>query len=139
MKKFEKKFIENRRNYTIFRCNLHCGPNICSNVAQRFQSHRDRNLFPNSTANLKVGLLADFRWNVQPHSPYSPDAAWMTTTSSHTKKKELGGRRFENKKLIIVVWEISSNLGRDFYCDGIEKLVPRLNKCLDRNGDYIEK
>jgi len=27
----------------------------------------------------------------------------------------------------------------DFYDSRIEKLVPRLNKCLDNPGDYLEK
>jgi len=27
----------------------------------------------------------------------------------------------------------------DFYDSGIQKLVPRLNKCLDNGGDYVEK
>jgi hypothetical protein len=27
----------------------------------------------------------------------------------------------------------------DFYKSGIQKLVPRLNKCLDNAGDYDEK
>jgi hypothetical protein len=27
----------------------------------------------------------------------------------------------------------------DFYDSGIQKLVPRLNKCLDNGGDYAEK
>jgi hypothetical protein len=27
----------------------------------------------------------------------------------------------------------------DFYALGIQKLVPRLNKCLDNAGDYVEK
>jgi hypothetical protein len=27
----------------------------------------------------------------------------------------------------------------DFYGAGIQKLVPRLNKCLDSAGDYVEK
>jgi hypothetical protein len=26
-----------------------------------------------------------------------------------------------------------------FYAWGIQKLVPRLNKCLDNAGDYVEK
>ena len=30
-------------------------------------------------------------------------------------------------------------LAADFYESGIQKLVPRLNKCLDNAGDYIEK
>ena len=27
----------------------------------------------------------------------------------------------------------------DFYDSGIQKLVPKLNKCLDNAGDYVEK
>jgi hypothetical protein len=27
----------------------------------------------------------------------------------------------------------------NFYDSGIQKLVPRLNKCLDNAGDYVEK
>jgi hypothetical protein len=27
----------------------------------------------------------------------------------------------------------------DFYDSGIKKIVPRLNKCLDNAGDYVEK
>jgi hypothetical protein len=27
----------------------------------------------------------------------------------------------------------------DLYDSGIQKLVPRLNKCLDNSGDYVEK
>jgi len=30
-------------------------------------------------------------------------------------------------------------LAADFYDSGVEKLVPRLNKCLDNPGDYVEK
>jgi len=29
--------------------------------------------------------------------------------------------------------------GANFYDSGIQKLVPRLNKCLDNAGDYVEK
>ena len=36
---------------------------------------------------------------------------------------------------------ISDNLlqAADFYDSGTQKLVPRLNKCLDNAGDYVEK
>jgi len=27
----------------------------------------------------------------------------------------------------------------DFYDSGIQTLVPRLNKCLDNSGDYVEE
>ena len=32
-----------------------------------------------------------------------------------------------------------SGQAADFYDSGIQKLVPRLNKCLDNAGDYVEK
>jgi len=36
---------------------------------------------------------------------------------------------------------ISNEAGQvaDFYDSGIQKLVPRLNKCLNNAGDYVEK
>jgi hypothetical protein len=30
-------------------------------------------------------------------------------------------------------------LAADFYDSGIQMLVPRLNKCLENAGDYVEK
>ena len=33
----------------------------------------------------------------------------------------------------------SKGQAADFYDSGIEKLVPRFNKCLDNAGDYVEK
>jgi len=30
-------------------------------------------------------------------------------------------------------------LAEDFYDSGIMKVVPRLNKCLENAGDYVEK
>jgi len=30
-------------------------------------------------------------------------------------------------------------LAADFYDSRMQKLVPRLNKCLDNAGDYVEK
>ena len=32
-----------------------------------------------------------------------------------------------------------SGLAADFFDSGIQKLVPRLNKCLDNAGDYVDK
>ena len=32
-----------------------------------------------------------------------------------------------------------NRLAADFYDSGIQKLLPRLNKCLDNAGDYVEK
>ncbi len=92
------------------------------------------------TVNLNIGVLADFQWDVVPPSPQSSDDAPSVYHVFLCLKKEWGSRRFENKEeLIVAVRETLSNMGRDFYCDGIEKHVPRLNKCLDYNEDCIEK
>jgi hypothetical protein len=32
-----------------------------------------------------------------------------------------------------------NKLAADFYVEGIFKLVQRLDKCLNRNGDYVQK
>ena len=37
------------------------------------------------------------------------------------------------------VMTLFKGLAADFYDSGIQKLVPRLNKCLDNAGDYVEK
>ncbi len=52
MKNFKTKFIEKRRNYTIFLYNPHCRPNICSNMAHVFRFHFDRSLSPNFSISL---------------------------------------------------------------------------------------
>jgi hypothetical protein len=37
------------------------------------------------------------------------------------------------------IMTLFKGLAADFYDSGIQKLVPRLNKCLDNAGDYVEK
>ena len=40
----------------------------------------------------------------------------------------------KKRKAIFDLWQVA-----DFYGSGIQKLVSRLNKCLDNAGDYVEK
>ena len=55
-------------------------------------------------------------------------------------KKHVAGQKFhedEEVKNEVSTWlrELEAE-----FCDiGIQKLVPRLNKCLDKGGDYVEK
>jgi len=41
------------------------------------------------------------------------------------------------KNFVAMAW--FKELAADFCDSGIQKLVPRLNKCLDNAGDYVEK
>jgi len=55
-------------------------------------------------------------------------------------KKHLAGIKFDDDNEVqeeFMTW--FKRQAADFYDSGIQKLVPRLNKCLDNDGDYVEK
>ena len=54
-------------------------------------------------------------------------------------KKHLAGKKFEDDDDAQEVMTWFEELAADFYDSGIQKLVPRLNKCLDNTGGYVEK
>jgi hypothetical protein len=55
-------------------------------------------------------------------------------------KKHLAGKKLNDYDKVqeeVLTW--FKGQAADFYDSGIQKLVPRLNKCLDNAGDYVEK
>jgi len=55
-------------------------------------------------------------------------------------KKHLAAKKFDDDDEVqeeFMTW--FRGLAADFYDSGIQKLVPRLNKCLDKAGNYVEK
>ena len=55
-------------------------------------------------------------------------------------KKHFVGKKFDDDDEVqeeVMTWFKGQEAG--FYDSGIKKLVPRLNKCLDNAGDYVEK
>ena len=56
-------------------------------------------------------------------------------------KKHLAGKKFDDDDEVqeeeVTTW--FKGLAADFYDSGIQKMVSRLNKCLDNVGDYVEK
>jgi len=55
-------------------------------------------------------------------------------------KKHLTGKNFDDEDEVleeVMTW--FKGLAADFYDLGIQKLVSRLNKCLDNAGNYVEK
>jgi len=55
-------------------------------------------------------------------------------------KEHLAGKKFDDDDEVqaeVMTW--FKGLTADFYDLAIQKLVPRLNKCLDNAGDYVEK
>jgi len=66
-------------------------------------------------------------------------AVYDNITNLHLKK-HLAWKKFDDDDEVqeeVMTW--FKGLAADFYDLGIQKLVPRLNKCLDNAGDYVEK
>ena len=55
----------------------------------------------------------------------------------HLKKRLTAKMTMVRCKKKSMTW--FKGLAADFYDSGIQRLVPRLNKCLDNAGDYVEK
>jgi len=58
----------------------------------------------------------------------------------HTPESKQAGKKFDDDDEVqeeVLTW--FKRLAADFYGCGLQKLVPRLNKCLDNAGDYVEK
>jgi len=74
------------------------------------------------------------------HPPYSSD---LSTSGFHLflhLKKFLDGKRFDDDddlKDAVQKWLTSQAAA--FYEEGIQKLVPRYDKCLNNGGEYVEK
>jgi len=96
------------------------------------------NAWPHST-HITTVLLEKFKWDILDHLPYRPD---LTPSDFHLflhLKKHLAGKKFDDDDE--VQEEVMTFKGQvaDFCNLGIQKLDPRLNKCLDNAGDYVEK
>jgi histone-lysine N-methyltransferase SETMAR len=74
------------------------------------------------------------------HPAHSPDLAPSDFHLFLHLKKHLAGQKFyedERVKNKVTTWLRAQAV--EFYDIEIQKLVPRLNKCLDNGGDYVEK
>jgi hypothetical protein len=68
------------------------------------------------------------------YSIVTGDKTWRFHHTSESKQQLLQWRHTQEE---IMTW--FKGQAADFYDWGIQKLVPRLNKCLDNAGDYVEK
>jgi histone-lysine N-methyltransferase SETMAR len=83
--------------------------------------------------------LKAFGWKQTDHPPYSPDLAPSDSHVFLLLKKFLGGRRYvEDDDVKGAVNTRFSSQAASFYEAGIQKLVPRYDKCLNNCGNYVE-
>ena len=63
----------------------------------------------------------------------------ISTCFLHLKKHLAEEKFYDNDEVQEEVMKWFKRQAADFYDSGIQKLVPRLNKCLDNAGDCVEK
>ena len=79
--------------------------------------------------------MEKFKWDILDHPPYSPDLAPSDFHLFLHLKKHPAGKKFHDDDEVqeeVMTW--FKGLAADFFDSGIQKLVPRLNKCLDNAG-----
>ncbi|KAJ4450280.1 hypothetical protein ANN_01700 [Periplaneta americana] len=88
------------------------------------------------TARRTAAVLTKFGWELFVHPPYSPDLAPSDFhVFLHLKKFLSSGERFGNDeelKTSVTRWFHSQ--AAEFYDRGIQKLIPRYDKCLNSDG-----
>ena len=95
---------------------------------------------PAHTSRAVRALLSEFRWEILPHPPYSPDLAPSDFFLFPNLKNHLKGTRFsslDDAKNATKTY--LRGQGPEFYSNGLMRWKYRLNKCIDANGSYIEK
>jgi len=62
-----------------------------------------------------------------------------TLVFHHAPESKQAGKKFNDYDEVQEVMTWFKGLVAGFYESGLQKLVPRLNKCLDNAADYVEK
>ena len=85
-------------------------------------------------------LQEKFKWDILDHPPYIPEHAPSDFLLFLHLKKHLAGKKFDDDDVVQEeVMTYFKGQAADVYDLGIQKLVARLNKCLDNAGNCVEK
>jgi len=95
------------------------------------------NTWPHYAAQTQ-NLITSFKWEEMDPPPYSPDFAPSDYHLFLHLKKFLGGKRFDDVDLKDAVQKWPTLQAAAFY-DGIQKLLPRYDECLNNGSEYVEK
>jgi transposase len=97
------------------------------------------NARPHTTAHTSA-LIKLFNWEIFDHSPYSPDLVPSDYHLFVKMKVWLATQRFHtNEELMDGVNNWLHNLAAPFFGEGLQKLVSRYDKCLNVDGNCVEK
>ena len=85
-------------------------------------------------------VFREFPWELLPHPPYSPDLAPSDFFLFPKLKKHLKGVYFNDTneaKQAAKTW--FTKWSADYFKNGIKEWKHCLDKCIDLDGDYVEK
>jgi len=92
------------------------------------------------TARATIAALEIMKFEVLSHLPYSPDLVPSDFHFFPHLKGDLKGTHFtsdDEMKQAVMLW--IKQRTPEFFIDGIRRLVLRWEKCIERQGDYVEK
>lgn len=95
---------------------------------------------PAHTSRLCQSSLREFRWQILHHPPYSPDLAPSDFFLFPKLKSDLKGVRHQGTqaaKTAVLQW--CKAQPPTFFRGGLERWGHRMQKCLDTDGEYVEK
>jgi hypothetical protein len=79
-------------------------------------------------------------WTVLPHSAHSQDLAPSDYRLFGPVKDALRGRHFaDDNELAQSFRDVLRSRGREFYNPGIQRLAQNLKKCVENDGNFVEK
>ena len=95
---------------------------------------------PAHSSAVAMATIHDCGFQLVPHPPYSPDLAPSDFHLFPNLKKDLAGQRFTtDEEVIDAVDSYLEDQPKNFYCSSIEAVRHRWRKCVDSQGDYVEK
>ncbi|CAK9833202.1 Mariner Mos1 transposase [Anthophora retusa] len=95
---------------------------------------------PAHTSAIVAKKLLELGYQILPHPPYSPDLAPSDYYLFPNMKKRLAGKKFlSNEEVIAETNYYFADLDKSYYMEGIAKLEHRWTKCIELEGDYVEK
>ena len=92
------------------------------------------------TARAMIEALETLKFEVLSHTPYGPDLASSDFHFFPHLKRDLKGTYFtsdDKVKQAVTSW--IKQRTPEFFIDGMRKLVLSWEKCIERQGDYVEK
>ncbi|EZA50295.1 Histone-lysine N-methyltransferase SETMAR, partial [Ooceraea biroi] len=81
----------------------------------------------------------ELQYELLPHPPYSPDLTPCDIFLFPNLKSWLGGQKFSSNEEVIAVNEYFDGFDTAYFSEGIKQLEHRWTKCVELEGDYIEK